>query len=73
MTPEPFSPRKLAAGVYVPSVLHAMGFGMLAPAIPLFAQELDVPLVLIGSLVAVRGLGGMLTDLPAGFVTARLA
>lgn len=72
MTSESFSTRPLIRSVYAPSLLHAIGFGMLGPAIPLFAQHLGMPLALIGLLVALRGMGGMLADVPAGFVAARL-
>lgn len=67
-----FSRRRLITSVYLPSLLHAAGYGMLGPAIPLYAQQLDVPLGLIGLLVAVQGVGAMATDVPAALVAARL-
>ncbi len=70
--PQPFSRRRLVSSVYAPSLLHAAGYGMLVPAIPLYAQQLDVPLGLIGLLVAVQGIGAMVTDVPAALAAARL-
>ena len=52
--PQRFSPRELVRLVYAPTLLHAAGYGMLAPAIPLYAQELDLPFGWIGLLVAVQ-------------------
>jgi len=68
---EPFRLSRLIPNVYAPSLLHAAGYGMLAPALPLYAQQLDVPLALIGLLVAVQGLGAMAIDVPAGLVASR--
>ena len=69
---QPASSRPLLLGVYGPAFLHAVGFGMLAPAIPLFAQHLGMSLVGIGALVALRGVGAMAADVPAGAISARL-
>ena len=46
----PYSDQGLIRSVYGPSLLHAAGYGMLAPAIPLFADQLSVSLGLIGAL-----------------------
>jgi MFS family permease len=67
-----FRLRRLNRTVYAPCLLHAVGVGMLEPAIPLFALQLDVPLGLIGLLVAVRAVGGVLADVPAGILVSRL-
>ena len=50
-----YSSQGLIRAVYGPSLLHAAGYGMLAPAIPLFADRLSVSVGLIGALVAVQG------------------
>ena len=70
--PKRFSPRELVRLVYAPTLLHAAGYGMLAPAIPLYAQELDVPFGWIGLLVAVQGLGAIASDVPAGVLVSRV-
>lgn len=69
--PEPFRTRLLIRGVYAPSLMHAVGFGMLAPAIPLFARQLDVSFGMIGLLVSLQGIGAMLSDVPAGLLVSR--
>jgi len=66
-----FPLRRLIRTVYAPSLLHAAGIGMLGPAIPLFALQLDVPLGLIGLLMAVQGIGAVLADIPAGLLMSR--
>ena len=67
-----FSRRQLISNVYAPTLLHAAGYGMLSPAIPLYAHQLDISLGLIGLLVAVQGIGAMATDVPAALITARI-
>jgi len=71
-----FRPGRLALSVYVPSLhvpslLHAAGYGMLAPAVPLYANALDVPVGWIGLLVSLQGLGAMASDVPSGLLAAR--
>jgi len=68
---DPFRLSRLIPNVYAPSLLHAVGYGMLGPAIPLYAQQLGVPFAVIGLLVAVQGLGAMAADVPAGVVVSR--
>ena len=67
-----YSSQGLIRNVYGPSLLHAAGYGMLAPAIPLFAQQLDVSVGLIGALVALQGMGQMSADLPVGLLVGRI-
>ncbi len=68
----PFRIRGLIRSVYLPSLLHATGYGMLAPALPLFARELDIDFGLIGLLVSMQGFGAMVSDIPAGLLVARI-
>ena len=69
---EPFRPRSLIRTVYAPSLLHAAGYGMLAPAVPLFASQLDITFGLIGLIVSMQGIGAMATDIPAGLLVTRV-
>lgn len=69
---EGFRLRRLVRTVYAPSLLHAAGMGMLGPAIPLYALQLELPLGLIGLLMAVQGIGAVLSDIPAGILVSRL-
>ncbi len=68
----PYSDQGLIRSVYGPSLLHAAGYGMLAPAIPLFADQLSISLGLIGALVAVQGVGQMAADIPTGLLVGRI-
>ena len=44
----------------------------MVPIIPLFARDLGASVALAGVIVAVRGLGTMVFDVPAGVMVARL-
>ena len=68
----PYSDQGLIRSVYGPSLLHAAGYGMLAPAIPLFADQLSISLGLIGALVAVQGVSQMAADIPTGLLVGRI-
>jgi MFS family permease len=57
--------------VYAPSFLYAIGLGLLIPVIPLFARELGATVALASFVVAMRGLGIWLSDVPAGIVASR--
>jgi len=67
-----FSPRQLIPAVYAPSLLHAVGAGMLGPALPLYAHELEISLLSIGMLAALQGLGAVAMDVPAGLLVSRI-
>lgn len=67
----PFQLRSLAAPVYGPSFLYAIGLGLLLPVIPLFARELGATIAVASVVVAMRGLGIWLSDVPAGLATSR--
>lgn len=67
----PFRVWSLARPVYVPSLAYAFGRGMMIPAIPLFAEDLGAALALIGLVIAIRGFGATIFDIPAGLITSR--
>lgn len=48
---------------------NQLGFGIIVPVVPLFAQSFDVPQAAIGLAIAVYGLGRLLFDLPMGRLT----
>lgn len=68
---EPFRLRSLIGSVYAPTVLYAIGQGIAIPVIPLFAGDLGAGIALIGLIVALRGLGSMAFDVPAGLLVSR--
>ena len=75
MTEHPHGPFKvgsLATPVYLPSFLFAAGQGAVIPVIALFALDLGAGAALAGVIVALRGLGTMVFDIPAGVLVSRI-
>jgi MFS family permease len=58
--------------VYVPTFLLSVGWGMVLPIIPLLARGLGASLGLTGLIVAAKGLGTLILDLPAGLLVTSL-
>lgn len=52
--------------VYAPTLLLAFGSGLLAPIWPLYAASFGVSYTWIGIVIAARGVGTVVGDLPAG-------
>ena len=63
--------RSLLIPVYVPSFLMATCQGGLLMILPLYALDFGHGEAMAASVLAARGLGNMLGDLPAGAATAR--
>ena len=66
-----FRIRSLIPSVYLPTFLFAVGQGAVLPILPLFARELGASVALAGFLVALRGIGTMVFDIPAGVMVTR--
>lgn len=64
--------RTLWPRVYLPNLLFAMGQGAIIPVLAITAKHLGASASLAAFIVALNGLGIMLMDLPAGWITARL-
>lgn len=71
-TPEPFRIRSLTGSVYLPNLLFAIGQGAAIPVIALVALDLGAGPALAGAIVALRGIGTLVFDIPAGLVVARI-
>lgn len=69
---EPFRIRSLATTLYLPTLLFAMGQGAAIPMLALLALDLGASEAVAGAIVALRGLGMMLSDLPAGTLVSRV-
>ena len=63
--------RSLVIPVYVPSFLMSVCQGGILMILPLYAMDLGRSEAMAASVLAARGLGNMLADLPAGAATAR--
>lgn len=67
-----FRVKSLTFPVYLPNLLFAIGQGAVIPVVALLALELGATPAIAGIIVALRGLGTMLFDLPAGALVARV-
>ena len=70
--PREASLRSLGLSVYVPTFLFAVGQGAVIPIVPLAARELGASVAFASLVVALRGLGILAFDIPAGWLVAHL-
>jgi MFS family permease len=68
---EPFRLSSLIFSVYLPTVFFSIGQGAAIPAIPLFARHLGASLAFAAFIVALRGIGQLIGDIPAGFAVSK--
>jgi MFS family permease len=61
----------LTLSTYIPTILFAIGQGAVIPVIPLFARELGSTVAAASLIVALRGLGQLVFDMPAGVAVSR--
>ncbi|HEY9279325.1 MAG TPA: MFS transporter, partial [Eoetvoesiella sp.] len=66
-----FSLRKIAVPAFGPSVLFGIGNGAILPVIALSARELNASLAVSGFIVALVGLGALVSNIPAALITSR--
>jgi|TARA_Y100000031_G_scaffold156774_1_gene213012 MFS family permease len=75
-TPAPMSTlamyRSLALSVYLPSFLMSLCQGSVVLMIPLFALYLGANPAIAAVVFAMRGLGNMISDVPAGYAASRI-
>jgi MFS family permease len=74
MTPmvEPsFSLRQIALPAFGPSVLYGMANGAILPVVAFTARDLDASVAVAGLVAALVGIGSLVSNVPASFVTAR--
>lgn len=64
--------RSLGLTVYGPSFLFAIGQGAVVPIVALAAKDLGASVALASLVVALRGIGTLVFDLPAGALVSRL-
>jgi len=62
----------LAASVYLPTLIFAIGQGAVIPIVALAARDLGASVALAGVAVGLRGIGSMVFDVPAGKLVARV-
>ncbi len=66
-----FKVRSLTSSVYLPNFLFSIGQGAAIPVIALLALDLGASPALAGAIVALRGIGTMVFDVPSGVLVAR--
>lgn len=64
--------RSLATSVYLPTLIFAVGQGAVVPVVALAARDVGASVALAGLAVALRGIGVMAFDVPAGKLVARI-
>jgi MFS family permease len=64
--------RKVVLSIWIPAACMSLGGGMILPVLPLFALSFDATYSLVGLVLAARGLGNLIFDVPAGMVVRRL-
>jgi MFS family permease len=69
--PRPVSIRSLGLSVYVPTFLFAIGQGAVIPIVALAARDQGASLALAGFIVALRGIGILAFDVPAGWLVSK--
>jgi MFS family permease len=67
----PFKLSSLTFSVFLPTVFFSIGQGAVIPIIPLFARELGSSIAAAALIVALRGLGQVVFDMPAGIAVSR--
>ncbi len=71
MSDAAFSLRKIAVPAFGPSILFGIGSGAILPVIALSARELNASLAVSGLIVALIGLGSLVSNIPAALITSR--
>lgn len=71
-TPDaPFSLRKIAVPALGPSVLYGISNGAILPVVALTARDLGASVAMSGLVVALIGIGSLVSNIPAALVTSR--
>jgi len=69
--PGAFSLRSLVLSVYLPTLLFALGQGAVIPIVAIAARDLGASLAVAGFVAALRGIGVLTFDVPAGWLVGR--
>ncbi|MCD2512582.1 MFS transporter [Comamonas endophytica] len=66
-----FSLRRIALPAFGPTLMFGIGEGAILPMIPLMARDLGASIPLAALMVTLLGLGSLLNNLPASYITMR--
>lgn len=61
-----------ALSLYIPGFFINLGWGLVSPILPLYAQSFDIPYVLVGLVITSNALGRIFCDIPLGAVCDRV-
>ena len=67
----PFSLKKIAVPAFGPSVLYGVSNGAILPVVALSARDLDASVAASGLIVALIGIGSLVSNIPAALITSR--
>lgn len=67
----PFSFKKIAVPAFGPSILYGVSNGAILPVVALSARELDASVATSGLIVALIGIGSLVSNIPAAMITSR--
>lgn len=71
LDPSAFSLRRIALPAFGPTLMFGIGEGAILPMIPLMAREMGASIPLAALMVTLLGLGSLLNNLPASYITMR--
>ena len=63
---------QLILPVFVPTLILSFCQGMLIPVLPIYASSFEAAYTLVGLVVASRGIGNLIGDVPAGILLGRI-
>ena len=69
--PSPFSLWRIAVPAFGPSLLFGLGEGAILPIVPLTARDLGASVPIAALMVALIGIGSLLSNIPASLITMR--
>ena len=69
VTPTAFSLRRIAVSAFGPSLLFGLGEGAILPVIPLTARAMGASVPMTALLVALIGIGSLVSNIPASLIT----
>ncbi|MBO1111900.1 MFS transporter [Bordetella petrii] len=67
----PFSFKSIAVPAFGPSILYGVSNGAILPVVALSARELDASVATSGLIVALIGIGSLVSNIPAAMITSR--
>ena len=64
--------REMALSIYLPASMLSLGTGLVAPILPLYAKAFDISFATATLIIVVHGYGGLVANLPTGYLIDRV-